>query len=165
MSNNIVIIHYVVYLIISTPLVVWVGKTLFKNGRIFLVDSFNNNEPMVDSVNHLITVGFYLLNFGIVSLFLRYGAKPGNFVESIELMSTKIGIVLLLLVVMHFLNVYGFAKMRGNSLKDKYPTETDLLNPVEETDPEGLVYSFEMDDQVDSESAGMLQPAMNSTGR
>jgi len=132
MSNNIVIIHYVVYLVISTPLVVWVGKTLFKNGRVFLADSFNNNEPMVDSVNHLITVGFYLLNFGIVSLFLRYGAKPSNFVESIELMSTKIGIVLLLLVVMHFLNVYGFAKMRSNSLKQAGSTTINSPECAEE---------------------------------
>ena len=31
---------YISYLIISIALTVWVARTLFKNGRIFLVDSF-----------------------------------------------------------------------------------------------------------------------------
>ncbi len=84
MGNYIVVVHYAVYILISAALTVWVGKTLFKNSRVFLIDSFNHNEPMVDSVNHLVIVGFYLINFGLVALFLRYGAKPQNIVDSIE---------------------------------------------------------------------------------
>jgi hypothetical protein len=55
---------YLAYLLISVALTVWVARTLHRNGRIFLVDSFLGNEPLADSVNHLLVVGFYLINIG-----------------------------------------------------------------------------------------------------
>ena len=67
---------YVAYLFISIALTVWVARTLVKNGRVFLVDSFLGNESLADSVNHLLAVGFYLINVGYVALALKYGEKP-----------------------------------------------------------------------------------------
>lgn len=173
MNNNIVIIHYAVYILISTALTVWVGKTLFKNGRVFLSDTFDHNEPVVDSVNHLVIVGFYLINFGIVSLFLRYGAKPRGIVDSIELMSTKIGGVLLLLVIMHFLNVFGIAKLRHKSLKKRGSAArlVDMPDNSEESgdgggrEPEEILHHLEIDSEFGGDGQDVLQPAMNSVGR
>src|ERR1700720_4542386 len=54
---------YLAYLAISLALTIWVARTLHKNGRIFLVDSFLGNEPLADSVNHLLVVGFFLPSF------------------------------------------------------------------------------------------------------
>ncbi len=59
---------YLSYLLISIALTVWVAKTLHQNGRIFLVDSFLGNEALADSINHLLFVGFYLVNLGFVTL-------------------------------------------------------------------------------------------------
>jgi hypothetical protein len=58
---------YLIYLTISIILTVWVARTLFKNGRVFLVDTFHGHEPLADSVNHLLVVGFYLINLGFVT--------------------------------------------------------------------------------------------------
>ena len=69
---------YLAYLALSIPLTIWVARTLHKNGRIFLVDAFHGNEPLADSINHLLVVGFYLVNIGFVSLALKYGDKPEN---------------------------------------------------------------------------------------
>ena len=69
---------YLAYLAISIALTVWVAHTLHKNGRIFLVDSFLGNEKLADSVNHLLVVGFYLINVGAVSVALKYGAQAAN---------------------------------------------------------------------------------------
>ena len=118
--NNIVVVHHIIYILISATLTIWVGRTLFTNGRIFLVDSFNGNEPMADSVNHLLIVGFYLINFGIVSLFLKLGSNPENIIDFIELMSVKIGIVLLILGGMHYFNMFNIAMMRRKSLKRRH---------------------------------------------
>lgn len=105
---TIIVLHHVVYILISVSLTIWVGQTLFKNGRVFLVDALKGNETVIDSINHLLVVGFYLINFGIVSLFLRYGDKPTNIVDFIELMSIKVGAVFLLLGLMHFINLFIF---------------------------------------------------------
>ena len=100
--NVYVVGAYVAYLTISISLTVWVARTLVKNGRIFLVDSFLGNEGLADSVNHLLAVGFYLVNVGYVSLALKYGDKPADLAQAIESLSTKVGLVLLVLGVHAF---------------------------------------------------------------
>ena len=64
---------YAIYIVLSIALTALVAQTLHKNGRIFLVDAFKGNEKLADSVNHLLVVGFYLINIGYVSLALKYG--------------------------------------------------------------------------------------------
>src|SRR5882672_10181126 len=107
---------YIAYLVISIGLTIWVARTLWKNGRIFLVDSFLGNTELADSVNHLLVVGFYLINIGYVSLALKYGEKPTDLPGAIEALSTKVGFVLIVLGVMHFFNLYIFSRMRRRGL-------------------------------------------------
>ena len=106
---------YSLYIIISISLTVWVGHTLFKNGRLFLIEAFDNRENVADAVNHLLLVGFYLINIGFVSLFLKFGTLPKLPQEVFEYLSVKIGVVLVVLGAMHFFNVFNFAKMRNKA--------------------------------------------------
>ena len=103
-------ISYLVYLVISLSMTAWVARTLSRNGRVFLIDAFGDRKDLADSVNHLLVVGFYLINLGYVALALRVGQKPTNLQESIEFLSTKIGLVLLVLGGMHFFNMYVIAR-------------------------------------------------------
>jgi hypothetical protein len=106
------IITYLVYLAISIALTIWVAHTLHKNGRVFLVDVFHGNEPLADSVNHLLVVGFYLINLGYVSLALKLGYSLASAQEGIEALSVKVGMVLIVLGGMHFFNLFIFSRMR-----------------------------------------------------
>ena len=117
---------YVMYLMISVALTVWVARTLAKSGRVFLVDSFHGNETMADSVNHLLVVGFYLINVGYVTLALRYGEKPDSVTAAIEFLSTKVGLVLLVLGAMHFFNLYVFSRMRRRAVVPPVVAQTHL---------------------------------------
>ena len=112
---------YVCYLIISLLLTVWVAKTLHKNGRIFLVDAFQGNEPLADSINHLLVVGFYLINIGYVSLALKEANAPVDMRGILELLSSKVGVVLLVLGGMHFFNLFVFSKMRRRAMLHRAP--------------------------------------------
>src|ERR1700681_1974985 len=103
---------YLIYLAISIALTIWVAHTLHKNGRVFLVDVFHGNEPLADSVNHLLVVGCYLINFGYVSLALKLGYDVVSTQQSIEALSVKVGMVLLVLGGMHFFNLFIFSRMR-----------------------------------------------------
>ncbi len=126
---------YIAYLIISILLTVWVARTLHKNGRIFLVDSFLGNEPLADSINHLLVVGFYLINFGYVSLALKYGDKPQDLQSVFETLSTKIGVVLLVLGGMHFFNLYVFSKMRRRAMLHSAPPPVPAQARVQVANP------------------------------
>ena len=116
---NWIISTYLAYLAISVALTVWVARTLHKSGRIFLVDSFLGNEKLADSVNHLLLVGFYLVNIGFVTLALKYGVAAASAQEAVETLSTKVGLVLLVLGGMHFFNLYVFTKMRKRALTQR----------------------------------------------
>jgi hypothetical protein len=106
---------YASYLLISLAVTIWVARTLHKNGRVFLVDAFHGNAELADSVNHLLVVGFYLINIGYVTLALRTSGNLDTLRASIELVSDKIGIVLLVLGGMHFFNLFIFSRMRKRS--------------------------------------------------
>ncbi len=109
---NATVACYLLYLPLSVALTIWVAATLHKNGRVFLVEAFHGNTEMADSVNHLLVVGFYLINIGYIALALRYGDKPTNVQEAFEFLSTKLGLVLIVLGGMHFFNMFNFDKMR-----------------------------------------------------
>ena len=112
MDTGITTYAYLIYLAISIALTIWVARTLHKNGRVFLVDVFHGNEPLADSVNHLLVVGFYLINFGYVSLALKLGYNVATTQQGIEALSVKVGMVLLVLGGMHFFNLFIFSRMR-----------------------------------------------------
>ena len=107
---------------ISIALTIWVARTLHQNGRVFLVDAFHGNAELADSVNHLLVVGFYLINVGYIALALKTTAElMSPFGKIIELESAKIGVVLLILGGMHFFNILVFAKTTRRQRKPRHP--------------------------------------------
>jgi hypothetical protein len=106
------IVSYSVYLAISLGVTVWVARSLHRNGRVFLVDAFQGNAEMADSVNHLLVVGFYLVNIGYVTLALGSTGDLVNARQAIELVCGKLGMVLLVLGLFHFGNIYVFNRLR-----------------------------------------------------
>ncbi|NUR26952.1 MAG: hypothetical protein HOV83_14095, partial [Catenulispora sp.] len=68
---DLTVLSYVIYLLISVVLTVWVARTLSRAGRVFLAQVFPDSEQLPDAVNHLLVVGFYLVNLGFVSLYLK----------------------------------------------------------------------------------------------
>ena len=118
---------YAIYLAVSVGSTIWVARTLYKNGRVFLIDSFLGNEKLADSVNHLLVVGFYLINIGLVSLALKFGGKASDVQEAIEYLSMKLGAVLVVLGVMHLFNVFLFSGMRKRALR--VPVDAEPARP------------------------------------
>lgn len=111
---------HLLYLGIGIQLTLWVGKNLAAHGRAFLDEGFPGNRELASGVNQLLNVGFYLVNMGWVCLLLSSGEKPANFEAGLEALSTKIGIVLLILGGMHFFNVYVLNRFRTRALTTTY---------------------------------------------
>lgn len=131
---NATVMTYGLYLMIALPLTIWVARSLFRNGRIFLVDCFHGDESMADSVNQLLVTGFYLVNFGFVALYLRMAGDVVEVRGIFEALSGKLGVVLLVLGGMHFLNLLVFAKMKERVHEKQSPpplppTGTIYRNP------------------------------------
>lgn len=96
---------YALYLLITISLTVWVARTLSTNGIVFLVECFGQNDQLARSTNHLLVVGFYLVNIGFITLTLSLGAEPTTIPGAIRFLSSKVGLAVLVLGAMHFFNM------------------------------------------------------------
>lgn len=115
-----VVVSYLAYLAISAAVTIWVGRALYRNGKVFLVEAFHGNDELADSVNHLLVTGFYLVNAGYMTLALRTGDTLANARQAIELVCDKTGLVLLVLGVMHFFNLYVLNRLRKRGSERRY---------------------------------------------
>ncbi|MER6410731.1 hypothetical protein ABT273_06260 [Streptomyces humidus] len=113
------VIAYVVYLIVSIALTIWVARTLSHHGRVFLADVLQGNEKLADAVNHLLVVGFYLVNLGFVALYLSGDDTIEDTRGVFEALSTKLGVVLLVLGAMHLANVYVLNRIRRRGAMER----------------------------------------------
>ncbi|MDG9720773.1 hypothetical protein [Streptomyces sp. DH24] len=113
------VIAYVIYLAVSIALTVWVARTLSHHGRVFLADVLRGNEKLADAVNHLLVVGFYLVNLGFVALYLSDDGTVADTRGVFEALSTKVGVVLLVLGVMHLGNVYVLNRIRRRGAMER----------------------------------------------
>lgn len=105
---------YLVYLTICLAVTVWVGKTLERNAPIFLHDGTEDGREFTDSLVHLLTVGFYLINVGAIALALKYGEAVSSATDAIELLSTKVGVILLVLGLVHSVILAKLVASRRN---------------------------------------------------
>ncbi|GAA1990044.1 hypothetical protein [Catenulispora subtropica] len=115
---DLTVLTYVIYLLISVVLTVWVARTLSRAGRVFLAQVFPDSEQLPEAVNHLLVVGFYLVNLGFVSLYLKSGSTTDTARQVFEGLSVKEGVVLLVLGGMHLGNVFVLNKLRSSSRRD-----------------------------------------------
>lgn len=116
---DLTVVAYAVYLLVSIGLTVWVARTLSRNGRIFLSDVLHGNEKLADAVNHLLVVGFYLVNLGFVALYLQDSASITTSRQVFEALSQKLGVVLLVLGLMHLGNVFALNKIRRRGMMER----------------------------------------------
>lgn len=114
---NLVVVGYFIYLPIAVLLTYYVSKTLFGNGKQFMLDIFHGQESIALATNKLFEVGFYLLNIG----FALYTIKIYHLATVqglIETLSTKIGGFSIYLGVILFFNLYLFMRGRKHARRN-----------------------------------------------
>ena len=103
-------VSYVLYLVIALAITIWVARTLSKNGIVFLIQCFGQNDELARSTNHLLVVGFYLINIGFITLTLSYAGEPQTVSGAIRFLAGKVGLAVMVLGGMHFFNMAMIAR-------------------------------------------------------
>lgn len=109
------VVTYLAYLCLTIPITLWVGSTLRNNGRVFLMDVFDADEELADAVNRLLVVGFYLVNLGYVFVALKTTSRVDDLRTVLEVLSMKVGTIVLILGVLHFVNLIMLNRLRHRS--------------------------------------------------
>ena len=103
-------LSYVAYLGAAIGMTAWVARTLSRNGEVFLIDCFGHDVVLARSTNHLLVVGFYLVNIGFILLTLQFGTPPENLPAAIRFVASKVGLAVCVLGAMHFFNMHMIAQ-------------------------------------------------------
>ena len=114
-TNALLFNTYLIYLVISLGVVLSVGIVLYRKGKVFPYEAFDNRE-LADSINSLLLIGYYLINIGYTSLVLKAYDTPQNAAEMVEILSAKLGAVLIVLGIMHFFNILIFNRFRKSKV-------------------------------------------------
>src|SRR5437762_6317375 len=128
---------YLLYLLITVGITAWVARVLFRNGQVFLDDALGN-ERLARSVNHLLVVGFYLLNLGYAAVAIRVSGDVVTSADAVATLSLKVGLVLLVLGVVHLGNLYVLSRFRRRRMLTDAPPPVPpsrVLPPQEPVPP------------------------------
>ena len=117
MKEMMIELAYGLYLVISIGMTIWVARTLSTNGEVFLIQCFGHNAELARSTNHLLVVGFYLVNIGFITLTLSNGSEPQTWPQMIRFLSGKVGLAVIVLGGMHFFNMHAIARF-GRKVSD-----------------------------------------------
>ena len=110
--------NHLIYLVLSVAFTVYVGQSLYSNGRPFLLECLGNIKT-ADAVNRLFLVGFYLMNSALVFLMMRYGETGVTIEQSLQVLSGRVGLVALVMGGMHFNNLFWCEMARNRRLRSK----------------------------------------------
>ena len=132
MENQLIITAYCIYLPVSLALTFFVAKSLFKNGRVFMLDIFNGRQEIANATNKLFEIGFYLLNTGFALLILKIKHSASspftNYQDLVETLSYKVGGFSIYLGFMLFLNLMLFfrGKRKAREAQTNVPKDAAL---------------------------------------
>lgn len=118
---NYTVTAYLLYLALGIGLTIWVARTLSRYGVAFLPETARQNAAFVEAVDRLLVVGFYLINFGCISFLLQTDAPIERPQGIFEVLSSKLGLVLLILGSMHFFIVAVLSALRRHTLRNTPP--------------------------------------------
>lgn len=107
---NLNILAYIIYLSITSVIIIKVGKLCYDNGNLFVSQLIPNHEELCHQINKMLLIGYYLLNLGYCAMTLISWEKISTSNQLIEIIATKSAIIILIIGLMHYLNILLLTK-------------------------------------------------------
>ena len=107
---NLNIIGYGIYLFFTVIIIVKVGNICYRNGNIFIRSLMKKEIELSIQINKTLLIGYYLLNIGYSTITLITWNKIGSVINLIEVLSKKTAIIILIIAVLHYSNIYLIKK-------------------------------------------------------
>ncbi|MBM80919.1 MAG: hypothetical protein CMJ78_10035 [Planctomycetaceae bacterium] len=107
---------YVGYLVVSVGATIWAARALNIHAP-KMIDSGEESKEDSFAITHLLTVGFYLINVGAICVALRIGNSVTDVTSAVELLSTKVGVILVGLGAVHFMILIALGVIRKSRNK------------------------------------------------
>lgn len=103
---------YIAYLVITISIMLFVARMLRIHGLPILTDGQEQRKTLMNSWISLVLVGFNLATLGVISYTLTIQSKVESADRSIELLSQKVGMIVMLIAGVHFALTLAFGMIR-----------------------------------------------------
>lgn len=107
---NLNILAYIVYLLITAVIILYVGKLCYTNGNVFIQNLLQENKVLASRINKLLLIGYYLLNIGYCAITIVSWDIIETRLKLIEIVSFKVSLIILIIAVMHYINISMLSK-------------------------------------------------------
>lgn len=107
---NLNIIGYSIYLLITTFIIIKVGKICYKNGNVYVAQLIPEHENLCLKINQILLVGYYLLNLGYCAMTLISWETIYNINQLVEVIAYKSAIIICTIAIMHYINIIILTK-------------------------------------------------------
>lgn len=98
------ILSYLIFLVISFYITIDVGRRCFNAGKVYL-EYLIKDKDFCLTVNKILLKSYYLVNLGYIAINLSFWNKISTAEELINTVSSRIGIIVLILCALHFINI------------------------------------------------------------
>lgn len=105
------IISYILFLAITSYITVDVGRRCFNSGKLYL-EYLMKDKDFCLTVNRILLGSYYLVNLGYISISLSFWGKISSIEELLYTVSTRVGIIVLILCALHFMNMLTLFVLR-----------------------------------------------------
>lgn len=104
----------VLYIVVAVSLTIWLANTLYRNGLDLLRDRQEQHPLLAQATSRLLVIGFALFTLGYAFLLLRIPdeMETMNDVEALQFLTTRMGVLLVSLGLIHLLNTLIFLRFR-----------------------------------------------------
>jgi hypothetical protein len=97
-------------------LVFVLGRAFHQNGYWYIYDLFSQDEAFTERVNNLLLTLYYLMNGGFVFVSIHSWEPVYDLASMIASLSSRIGIILLVIALMHYVNIFTLIIIKKSKL-------------------------------------------------
>ena len=97
---------YIIYLLLSSTIVLWVGEACYKNGQVYILNYFPDRINFGNGINNLLRIAYYLLNIGLIVWSLNTMNHINSLEEVILEITKRLSYMILIIASLHFINIY-----------------------------------------------------------
>lgn len=99
---------YCIYLVVTVFIIVYVGRLLHRNGRVFILAVFGE-ERSTDHLNNILLIAYYLFNIGYAFIRLRFWQTVTSTELLVSSLSENISVLIFILACTHYINMLVIA--------------------------------------------------------
>ncbi len=104
-------IVYIVYLLLSFIVVLYIGNECYQNGKIYINNYFPKNKILANAINNTLLISYYCLNLGLSIWNLSMIDEVFTIEDIISQTALKLSTVILIVAILHHFNVYTIFKI------------------------------------------------------